>query len=131
MSRLPHLSLTTVLVCAAAVAIGSFAVTSARYFVHNYQLHQQESQMRGEIVQLNRDHAQLVAIRDYLKTDQYIEQIARRVLGLVHPGETLVIVSASHGVPATATPRAVRGDEPWWKELYIGPPPAATPQPGG
>ena len=133
MSRLPHVSLTTIILCAVAVAIGSFAVTTARSIVHNYQLGQQKAQMRAEVAQLDRDHARLVAIRDYLKSDQYVEQVARRVLGLVHPGETLVIVSSAPDVPS-ATPAPMSGTtpgEPWWKELFIQPQPAATPQPGG
>ena len=35
------------------------------------------------------------AVRDYLKSDEHIEDIARRILGLVRPGETLVVVSGA------------------------------------
>ena len=116
MSRLPHLSLTTVLLCVAAIAIGYLAITTTRYFVHNYQLRGQESQMRVELQQLDHDHAQLIAVRDYLKSDEYIQQVARRS----RPGasrETLVVVSQADTVPTATPPRAgeTTPGEPWWK----------------
>jgi cell division protein FtsB len=128
-SRLPHPSLTTVLLVVATIAIGYLAITTTRYLVHNYQLRGQESQMRVQLHQLDQDHAQLIAVRDYLKSDEYVEQVARDVLGLVHPGEMLVVVSQAATV-ATATPSAdgeTTPGEPWWKELFLQPTPAPTP----
>ncbi len=121
MSRLPHLSLTTVLLVVATIAIGYLAITTTRYLVHNYQLRGQESQMRVQLHQLDQDHAQLIAVRDYLKSDEYVEQVARDVLGLVHPGETLVVVSQANTVAtATAAPDgATTPGKPWWKELFL------------
>jgi cell division protein FtsB len=124
-SRLPHLSLPTVLLCAAAVIIGYLAINTARYVVHNYELRQQETQARAGIAQLDQDHAQLVAVRDYLQSDAYVERVARRVLGLVHPGETLVVVSPSGAAAAdAATPQDDGAGEPWWKRLFVPPTPA-------
>lgn len=126
MSRLPHLSLSTIVLCAAAVIIGYLAINTTRYVVHNYQLRHQESQTRSAIAQLDRDHAQLVAVRDYLKSDAYVESVARRVLGLVRPGDTLVVVSPSDDVVATATPLSGAPGEPWWKRLFIAPEPTPS-----
>jgi len=65
-------------------------------------------------------------VRDYLKSDEYIEYNARRVLGLVRPGETLVIVSSNApATDATATPFSPDGGA-WWKDLFE---PAPTPAP--
>jgi len=112
----------------AALAFAYLSFTTSRYVIHNYELHQQESQVRREIDQLNKDHEQLVAVRDYLKSDEYIQDVARRVLGLVNPGETLVIVNGT--TPAAAPPvvQQTPGSE-WWKELLGGAAPAATPTP--
>jgi cell division protein FtsB len=101
----------------AALAFAYLGFTTSRYVIHNYELHQQESQVRGQILQLNQDHEQLVAVRDYLKSDEYIQDVARRVLGLVNPGETLVIVGGT--TPPTAPPvaQATPGAE-WWKQLF-------------
>ncbi len=127
-SRLPRLSLMPLLLAAAALTIGYFVVTTARNIYHNHQLAQEETSIRRDIAQLDRDHQQLVAVRDYLKSDEYIEYNARRVLGLVKPGETLVVVSSNAPTPAaTATPplSPAQGGA-WWKDLFA---PSAAPTP--
>ena len=117
-----------ILLCAAAVVIGYLAINTTRYVVHNYDLRQQETQTRAEIAQLDREHAQLTAVRDYLTSDAYVESVARRTLGLVHPGETLVVVSPSQDLPsATATPAGADAGEPWWQRLFVAPQRTPTP----
>jgi cell division protein FtsB len=129
-SRLPRLSLTPLLLAAAALTIGFFVFTTARNVYHNHQLAQEETSIRRDIAQLDRDHQQLVAVRDYLKSDEYIEYNARRVLGLVKPGETLVVVSNNAPAPiATPTPPLSPADGgAWWKDLFA-PAVASTPAP--
>ena len=130
MSRLPRLSLTPLLLAAAALAVSFFAVTTARNIYHNHQLAREEAAIRRDIAQLDRDHEQLVAVRDYIKSDEYIEYNARRVLGLVKPGETLVVVSSNAPAPiATPTPplSPAQGGA-WWKDLF-GPAIAPTAKP--
>ena len=77
MSRLPHLSLTPFLLLAAALSIGYLTFTTLHYVVHNYQVHHDETSVRADIAQLDREHGQLVALRDYLKSDEYVEEVAR------------------------------------------------------
>jgi cell division protein FtsB len=116
--------MTTLLLAAALLASGYFVVTTGRYIYHNYRLHQDQAQIRRDIAQLDRDHEQLVAVRDYLKSDEYIEYTARRILGLVRPGETLVIVSSSETAPPAATPPPDPQRTPaseWWKDLFVPP----------
>jgi len=130
LSRLPHLRLTPIVTAAALLAIVYLSFTTIRYVVHDHRLHQQEAQVRRDIGQLDRDHERLVAVRDYLKSDEYIEDVARRILGLVRPGETLVVVSGATPVPVP-TPTAAAADardEPWWQQLFGGVevPPTAT-----
>jgi cell division protein FtsB len=122
-SRLP---LTPLIVGAAALAITYLGFTTTRYVARNVQVDRDEQRLEREIAQLDRDHDRLVAVRDYLMSDEYIIEIARRVLGLVRPGETLVVVSSS----APPTPVPTPGIQPtppgeWWKALFIDP--AATP----
>jgi cell division protein FtsB len=134
-SRLPHPSFTPLLLGGAVLAFAYLAYSSGRYVVHNYQLHHQEQQIHRDIVQLDRDHQQLLAVRDYLKSDEYVEDVARRVLGLVKPGETLVIVSGVSPVPAPASPTPAPHAErtppaEWWKSLFEpGGAPVPTPTP--
>ncbi len=118
----------SIVICAAILAITYLSFSIARDVVHNYHLRGDEAQVRSDIHQLDRDHEQLTAVRDYLKSDEYIENVARRVLGLVRPGETLVVVS---GVPSTsATSTAAPAGTPaaaWWKTLFVRPIASPTP----
>jgi cell division protein FtsB len=130
-SRFSHLPLTPIVVCAAVLAATYFAFSTWHYITHNYRLSQEEAELRNDITRLDQEHGQLVAVRDYLKSDEYVEDVARRILGLVRPGETLVIVSSSAPSMATATPTAGSNaeTEPWWKDLFVQPQAAPTPAP--
>jgi cell division protein FtsB len=125
--KLPHLPLMPLIAGLSLIAIAYLGVTTVRYFSHNYQLRNDERALQREIDALDADRAQLAATRDYLKSDEYIEYIARRVLGLVRPGETLVVVSGIRPQP-TPTP-AGAADLDWWKQLFAAPPAEATPAP--
>ena len=105
-----------IVVALAVVAIGYLAFSTARYVVHNYQLRGEEQQLQRDVDQLERDHEDLTAVRDYLESDEYIEYVARRTLGLVRPGETLVVVSGSE--PVAAAPLHRTPGAPWWKDLF-------------
>lgn len=134
-SRFPHLPLTPLVIGAAVLAITYLGFTTTRYVVHEYNLRQEQASLHREIAQLDRDHEQLVAVRDYLKSDEYVEDVARRTLGLVRPGETLVVVSSSAPSPAapeaTGTPAPVGAAHTpaaeWWKDLFVQPAAAPTP----
>jgi cell division protein FtsB len=111
--------------CAAALAITYLGFTTLRYVSHNFRVRDEEAQIRRDIAQLDRDHEQLVAVKDYLESDEYVEYVARNTLGLVRPGETLVVVSGTDLPTPTATaegetPPPDTGAEPWWKELFAG-----------
>jgi cell division protein FtsB len=129
-SRPPRLPVTPLLLTAAAIVIGYLAFTTVRYVVHDYRLRNDEAALRREITGLDTDHGRLVAVRDYLRSEEYVEYVARRILGLVRPGETLVVVSGAQPAPtaAAATPPADRERGEWWEDLFF-PTPAATPGP--
>ena len=118
---------------AAALAITYLGLTTTRYVVHEYNLREDQAQLHREMNQLDRDHQQLIAVRDYLKSDEYIDDVARRILGLVRPGETLVVVSSSApprsiAPPAATTPSPVRTPAAeWWKDLFVQPAVPPTP----
>ena len=118
MRKLPRLSLTQLLILGAALVISYLAFTAAEEFLLSHRLNREEQSLQREISDLRRQQAELEAIRDYLRTDEYVEGVARRVLGLVRPGETLIVVSSS--VPPTPTQeQSLDGDTPrWWEQLY-------------
>jgi len=130
-SRLSHLTIVPLLICSALAAIGYLAFTSGSKFLNDYHLRADKAELQREIDELDSEEQQLSAVRDYLQSDEYIEDVARRILGLVRPGETLVVVSSSAPSPEpAATTQPARSDaREWWQELFVAPPPIATPQP--
>jgi cell division protein FtsB len=102
-----------ILLVAALVATGYLVFSAGNNFLHSYRLSSQESELQAQVRQLEQHYDQLLQIRDYLRTDEYVEFMARRVFGLVKPGEKLVIVDA---------PPAAQGEEepgiPWWQRLF-------------
>ncbi len=128
----PHLPLLPLILAAALLAAGFLALSITRNAVRNYQLRQDERDLRAELRLLDADREQLTAVHDYLESDEYVEDVARRVLGLVRPGETLVVVSGSAPAGGSAAPAAETAPgpslaRPWWKDLFFVPDPAATP----
>jgi cell division protein FtsB len=126
----PRLPILPIVICAAIVIAGFLALSITRHAIRNYQLHEEERVLQHELLQLDRDHDQLSVVRDYLQSDEYIEDVARRTLGLVKPGETLVIVSGTDAPPPTsATPTPADGRRTWWRDLFVAPEtvPTATP----
>jgi len=119
---------TAVLILVAVVGI-YLLVSAGSRALQTYRMAGQEQRVRGEIAELQRHHRELVALREYLRSDEYIEGVARRVLGLVRPGEKLVIVSgpepppeggASSGEAADggAEESLGRPGQPWWEALF-------------
>ncbi len=119
MRNLPRLSLTRVVILLAVIVVGYFVFSAIGDTLRSRQLDQDHHDLQVEIADLERQALELEAIREYLQTDDYIEGVARHVLGLVRPGETLVIVSTN----ATPTPSPAdgrSGDEHsrWWEQIY-------------
>ena len=111
--------LAVLVVLAAALVAGYLLFRAGGTGLQSYRLAGQEQQVRREIAELQRQHEELVALREYLRSDEYIESVARRVLGLVKPGETLAIVSGPQGEEARApAEESNRPKRPWWEELF-------------
>jgi cell division protein FtsB len=103
----------------AALVVGYFIFAAIENIVLSQRLDRDEQRLQQEIAELQRQQVELEAIRGYLQTDEYIEGIARRVLGLVRPGETLVVVSSS--AAPTPTPEdqpAADARRPWWEIVF-------------
>jgi len=115
---LPRLSLPRVVIVLAAVVVGYLLFSAAGDLLLAQRLNRDEERLQDELVDLERQHRELTAIREYLQTDEYIERVARETLGWVRPGETLVIVSSS--VTPTPTPEKDAPDQarPWWEAIY-------------
>ena len=111
--------LAILIVLVAAFVVGYLLFRAGGTGFQSYRLVGQEQQVRQEIAELQRQHEELVALREYLRSDEYIESVARGVLGLVKPGETLTIVSGPQGEDAGAPAvESSRPNRPWWEELF-------------
>lgn len=91
-----------------------FGVTAASNAIDGYRLDSERATIEREIATLESQHGQLLALRDYLESDEYVETVARRELGLVMPGQSAVVVVS----PARTTPANPSGDTMrWWERL--------------
>ena len=117
MRKIPRLSLTRLTMLAAAIAVGYLLFSLAGDVLLSNRLSAEEQHTRDQISELARQERELTVMRDRLQSDTYVEGVARRVLGLVRPGETLVIVSSSVTPTPSATPSASDDKaRPWWEE---------------
>jgi cell division protein FtsB len=115
-----RLPLARIIIVLAAVAVGYFVFSAVGGALLSHKLTQDEQQLRDQIDQLSRQQKDLEGLRDYLQTNDYVEGVARRVLGLVRPGETLFIVGSNAPTPVPATPPSNphATPEPWWERLF-------------
>jgi len=90
-------------------------VTAGSNYLHSHRLASNEERLQQEVEDLQRQQEQLTQIRDYLRTDEYVEFMARRVFGLVKPGEKLVVVEAPTPEPQDSPDNAA-----WWQRLFAG-----------
>ena len=104
-----------ILLLAVLIVSGYMAMSAGNTFLHSYQLVTDENRLQEQVDTLKQQRDQLVQIRDYLQTDEYVEFMARRVFGLVKPGEKLVIVKAPQ-----PEPQPQRDDLTWWQRLFSG-----------
>jgi len=107
-----------ILLLATLIVAGYLTFSAGTNTLHSFRLASDEAKLRREVEVLQQQKEQLVQIRDYLRTDEYIEFMARRVFGLVKPGENIVVVDAPP--PAAPTDGTVTTDEgeTWWQRLF-------------
>jgi cell division protein FtsB len=99
----------------ATLAVAGYMLFSAgTNFLHTYRLAGDETRLRQEVEALLQEKEQLQQIRDYLRSDEYIEFMARRVFGLVEPGESMVVVESP---PADAEEEEDTSLK-WWQRLF-------------
>ena len=104
-----------ILLLATLIVSGYMLMSAGNTFLHSYRLVNNENRLQEQVDDLKQQREQLLQIRDYLRTDEYVEFMARRVFGLVKPGEKLVVVDAPAPEPAPAP-----NDLTWWQRLFSG-----------
>jgi len=112
---------------ATAVVVVYLIFSAASNAIQSFQLGEDEDRLRDEVQGLEDRYHRLSALRDYLNSDEYIEWIARRELGLVGPGEMGIIVqSAPTPVPSEGEGEEEEGSQAEqgqqqplsWEELF-------------
>ncbi|MGE5597445.1 MAG: FtsB family cell division protein [Hyphomicrobiales bacterium] len=91
---------------------GYFTYTAVVGAIRNHQLAEQRHEAEQQVAALQDKKAYLTGVRDYVASDQYVEQEARRQLGYVREGEIPFVV---------ISPPAEQDEQPkgeWWERLF-------------
>jgi cell division protein FtsB len=100
----------TIAVC--LVLAGYFVYTAAIDATRNQEINQDRLEAAQELQALNDRLAYLEAVRDYVASDGYVEQQARRQLGYIRPGEIAFVVNG----PEAEVDDTAAGS--WWERLF-------------
>lgn len=106
-----------ILLVAIIIAAGYLTFSAGNNLVNSYRLVHQERELKSEVDGLQAELDQLNQVREYLRSDEYVEFMARRVFGLVKPGEKLVVVEAPQPPPPE---NDELDDLSWWERLFAG-----------
>ncbi|QGG48716.1 FtsB family cell division protein [Heliorestis convoluta] len=68
-----------------------FLLASIPPYLQQRQLVQEAETLQAEIEVLRQERMKLEQHKAWLSTDEYVEQVARQQLGLVRPGEVVII----------------------------------------
>ena len=97
----------------AALLFALFAYSAFQSVAHTYRLRELERSLQADVIELREQRAELQGLSQYLRSDEYIEGVARTQFGLVRPGEVAVIVQAPPGPQPPVEP-----GERWWQTLF-------------
>jgi cell division protein FtsB len=106
-----------ILLVAIIIAAGYLTFSAGNHFANSFRLVNEEKRLESEVAALETELGQLEQVREYLRSDEYVEFMARRMFGLVKPGEKLVIVDAPR--PPPPSDEELRNLS-WWERLFAG-----------
>jgi len=84
---------------------GFAAYSVADRWYQGYQLAQEEAALRSDIVRLREENLRLQGEIKTVRSDAYVETVAREQLGLVKPGDRAIVLV---GPPSSAPPAPVQ-----------------------
>jgi cell division protein FtsB len=102
----------------------------SREFLRDYSLRQEIAELEAEEADLKSENSDLAALMDSIQTETYIEREARLKLGLVKPGENVIVLPDSSIVgpggaagvlaapPAPEDLAAVANPRKWWYYFF-------------
>ena len=93
--------------------VGSYGLyTAASGWYRNNQLQHNQDAAETRVQELQAEKAYLEAVKQYVASDAYVEQQARRQLGYGREGETVFVVTS----PQVEEEAQTGGS--WWERLF-------------
>ncbi len=108
----PVVTKTTLFVVGCLLLTAYFVYTASSGAVRQQQQDEDHEAALTEIERLQSQRDHLLAVYDYVISDAYVEQAARRELGYIREGETAFIVLS----PPPPADQQVPGE--WWERLF-------------
>ncbi|MBZ0291297.1 MAG: septum formation initiator family protein [Anaerolineae bacterium] len=122
---------------AAILAIGLLlAINFSSRVTAGQPLQEAYNQVVEEIDLLKQEQSELIALRDYVQSDAYVEQWARDEGAMIREGDVLVYPVPAGGadiaptqvpnqlsIPVETTPRKPDSWEVWWRLFFDSTPP--------
>jgi cell division protein FtsB len=107
------------------LVIGGFlAFQVGRQVYASWSINQEAERVAAEITALEEQNTELLRELEYLQSDAYVSQEARRMLNLGRPGERVLIIppGSEAAPPASATEESQPAPPPieQWMELFFG-----------
>ena len=109
---IPVFTKTTLFFVVCLLLTGYFVYTASSGTVRQRQQNEDHEAALAEIEDLRSRRDHLLAVYDYVVSDVYVEQAARRELGYVREGETAFLVLS----PLPLSDKQLPGE--WWERLF-------------
>lgn len=101
------------LIFAAAMMVAAYFIyTAAEGALRAHSVSQNRNQAEERVAQLEAKKSYLEAVKEYVGSDSYVEQEARRRLGYTRDGEVPFVVIG----PAPSEDQQASGE--WWERLF-------------
>ena len=129
MKRLRGFRIEQILVLLSVPVLVYLGIASMGKAFQTYQQAEERKLFRQEISRLEADNRELQKQIEYLKSEAYVEKVAREQLNLIKPGETAVVVLSPTPVPTSPAPPKGQAAPPqppktnwelWW-DYFFGP----------
>ncbi len=120
-----HLTLNNIVLIAALVLAGSWAIGSIGTLNHNYDLQRQVDQARldNQLIELQNQNLRLE--QAYFQTNEFLDLQARALLGKASPGEHLVLlpktaISSEQDSSSATTEIPAKSNLDQWMDFLFG-----------
>ncbi len=93
------------------------AISFGRAFYKDYEIRQQIKALQAKVDTLERTRLESLDLLDYVKSDAYVEDVARRELNLKKSGERVIVVDTALASTSTRS-LGERSTTPSWQKWW-------------